>query len=649
MFNQLMGHKALPLIFAFYLLLQRAPVLTDAAVTPPTVPPITIEKPGGEKLKVPETNADIISAAMETNADIRKTMNDMPIDGKMENKIEIDTTEDMATNSWWKNMVIYQIYPRSFMDSNGDGVGDLQGIISKLSYVAEMGVKAIWLSPICESPMADFGYDISNFEAIHQEYGTMEDFDMMMKEAERLGLKVIMDFVPNHTSNHSIWFEKSVNRKAGYEDFYIWADAKMDKDGKMMPPNNWRSVFYGSAWTFNEKRGQYYLHQFTTDQPDLNYRNPKVIAAMDEVMRFWLDKGVDGFRVDAINDLFEDEKLRDEPLSGMTNDENDFEYTVHIYTKDQPEVLDMLHHWRQMLDDYTAKKGGDARILMTEAYTSVKTLMDYYETKDGKKGAHFPFNFNFITNLDMSSDARDYVITIQKWLTYMPRGHVANWVMGNHDNSRMATRFGPKRVDALHMLMMTLPGVAVTYNGEEIGMEDHKDISWEETVDPFGINAGRELYKKLSRDAARTPFQWNAQKNAGFSTAEKTWLPVHPNYSHLNLKQQMSEKSHYSVYKQLIALRTKPALRKGRLHAEVLNRDVFAFERELKGDNSIITVINIGPRARAVNLTDAFDLNKQQKLTVLVSGVKSTHEIGNALPADALPLAPYEGLVCMLE
>ncbi|XP_018793242.1 PREDICTED: maltase 2-like isoform X2 [Bactrocera latifrons] len=523
MFSNCLGLKALLLFFTFCLFLQRAQMSADAAIT---ATPMPNTESANEQLKEP-TQANemkMTATAKETSTETSEILNDdsMPTETKTKTGTATTASDRTATDrtasdekDWWKHMILYQIYPRSFMDSNGDGVGDLQGIMMKLPYLAETGIQAVWLSPIFKSPMVDFGYDISDFKDIHSEYGTMKDMEMLITESKRLGIKIIMDFVPNHTSNQSIWFEKSINKEDGFEDFYIWADAKVDNKGNKMPPNNWQSVFYGSAWTFNEKRNQYYLHQFTPAQPDLNFRNPKVVEAMDEVLRFWLDKGINGFRVDAVNHLFEDVKLRDEPLSGKTDDMNSYEYTKHIYTKDMPEVLDMLQHWRKLMDDYTAKNGGPARILMTEAYADLKTLMDYYETKDGKRGAHFPFNFNFITDLDEHSDARDYVFNIQKWLTYMPREHTANWVMGNHDNMRMATRFGPKRVDAMHMLMMTLPGVAVTYNGEEIGMQDYRDISWEDTVDPPARNVGREKYKEVSRDPERTPYQWNTQKNAG--------------------------------------------------------------------------------------------------------------------------------------
>ena len=265
----------------------------------------------------------------------------------------------------------------------------------------------------------------------------------------------------------------------------------------------------------------------------------------------------------------------------------------------QPEVYDMLYHWRSLLDEYSKKHGGPERIMMTEAYADVKTLMEYYENENGSKGPQFTFNFIMLTDLNDKSDARDFAFNIHKWLTYMPRHHIANWVMGNHDNPRIASRFGAASVDAINMLIMTLPGVAVTYNvsvwcsefknsngfsntlqGEEIGMQDFRDISWEDTVDPPAINAGPENYKKVSRDPERTPFQWSSEKNAGFSRADKTWLPLHPNYENLNLElQKQQETSHYKVYQELVQLRSLKVLQQGRTRIEVLNRYVFAVIR----------------------------------------------------------------------
>ncbi|EDW75865.1 maltase B2 [Drosophila willistoni] len=564
----------------------------------------------------------------------------------MSSLIKTDT-EDFT--DWWQHTVFYQIYPRSFKDSNGDGIGDLQGITSKLDYIAETGITAIWLSPIFKSPMVDFGYDISDYMQIQPEYGTMKNFDDLVDAAYGLGIRVILDFVPNHTSDQHDWFKKSAAKVSGYEDFYVWHDGKVDKAGKRQPPNNWQSVFYGSAWEWHEGRQQFYLHQFTKEQPDLNFRNPLVVRAMDDIMLYWLNKGVAGFRIDAVNHLFESEKLEDEPLSGKSQDPLSYDYSKHIYTKDLPEVLDMIQHWRRLLDEFSAKNpNGPTRIMMTEAYAGLTQLADYYEDAKGVHGSHLPFNFNFITDVNGDSDARDFVYNVEKWLIYMPRGgHVANWVMGNHDNPRVASRFGPDSVDAMNMLLMTLPGVAVTYNGEELGMEDYRDISWADTVDPPAKNAGELKYKEVSRDPERTPFQWNNEANAGFSTASKTWLPVHPNYTKLNVEaQKAAVKSHYKVYQQLLQLRKSAILRRGRFIIEPLSRFVFAFKRCLEDFDSIVTVINVSDKEQLVNLTEF--INNARKLVVEVAGINSIYEPGQPLPASALSLAPHEGLVCKL-
>lgn len=367
--------------------------------------------------------------------------------------------------TWWRNEVFYQIYPRSFKDSNGDGVGDLKGITSKLQYFADTGITSVWLSPIYQSPMMDFGYDISDYKAIQPEYGTLEDFDELIANATKLGIKIILDFVPNHSSDKHEWFIKSAAREEGYEDFYIWENGTTSEgeNGTHSPPNNWLSVFSGSAWEWNEQRQQYYLRQFTKGQPDLNYRNPAVVQAMDDILLFWLKRGVAGFRVDAVIYVYEDEQLRDEPVSGLTNDSNSTDYLDHIYTRNQPEGFLLIQHWRRLLDNYTAENGGHQRIMMLEAYTDINRLMNYYEDEHGVQGAQFPFNFDFITELNRNSSAQDFVMTIERWLIYMPPGHVPNWVMGNHDNPRVGSRYDERAVDAMNMLLLTLPGIGVTY------------------------------------------------------------------------------------------------------------------------------------------------------------------------------------------
>lgn len=545
---------------------------------------------------------------------------------------------------WWQKTIFYQIYPRSFMDSDGDGIGDLKGIISKLGHLKESGVDATWLSPIFKSPMVDFGYDISDFTDIQDEYGTMEDFEALIKEANKLGIKIIVDFVPNHTSDECEWFKKSVKREPGYEDFYVWHDGRKGADGKIHPPNNWISVFEGSAWEWNKERGQYYLHQFTAGQPDLNFRNPKVLAAMDDVLQFWLSKGVAGFRVDAICHLFEVEDLRDEPESGKPNNQS-YEFLEHIYTKDLPETYDVVYHWRKLLDNYKKENGGDTPVMLTEAYANISSVMDYYESKDGVQGAQVPFNFYLISDLNMNSDARDFLSNIQRWISYMPVTGTPNWVLGNHDRPRVASRFGPERADGLNLLLLTLPGIAVTYNGEEIGMVDYRDITYDETKDPAARRFGfSEDFKEISRDPVRTPFQWDDTKNAGFSTAETTWLPVHPNYENLNLaKQKSAERSTYKLYQRLANLRQHNTLRKGSFFGLAITRDVLAFKRELKGEDTFVTVINFGSQEHTVDLRYLGGL--PDTLIVAAAGSGSIYREGDKPTTDSLKVGKFEALL----
>lgn len=336
---------------------------------------------------------------------------------------------------WWQTASFYQIYPRSFKDSNGDGIGDLNGITEKLTYLNEIGVQGFWLSPIFKSPMADFGYDISDFYNIQPEYGTMEDFDRLVARATELNLKVILDFVPNHSSDENEWFIKSAARDPEYEDFYVWHPGRPNPTdpSKPLPPNNWISVFRFSAWTWNEQRKEYYLHQFLFKQPDLNYRNPKVVEKMKSVLKFWLDRGVAGFRIDAVPHLFEvarneNGNFPDEPISGETNDPNDWNYLKHIYTTNQNETLDMVYQWRALLDEYQLNNGGDTKIMMTEAYTSIETTMKYY-TNGTVNGSHIPFNFYIITDLSNSSNAYDFKRVTDIWMNNIPKGYSANWVV----------------------------------------------------------------------------------------------------------------------------------------------------------------------------------------------------------------------------
>ncbi|CAH2105120.1 unnamed protein product [Euphydryas editha] len=558
---------------------------------------------------------------------------------------------------WWQHCVLYQIYPRSFKDSDGDGIGDLKGITQELEHFVDAGIDAIWMSPIFESPMVDFGYDISNFYDIHYEYGTMNDFKELLARAHALGIKVLLDFVPNHASNESKYFIQSVARVSGFEDFFIWADARSDPNnpGTRLPPSNWVSQFGGSAWEWREERQQYYLHQFAVQQADFNFRNPAVRQEMINIMKFWLDKGVDGFRVDALPYLMEANpadhggRYPDDPLSGLPQFEShQLGYTIPLYTKDLIELYDVVYEWREYVDQYIKDNASDTRVLFSEGYANISMTMLYYGNNEGKVGAHFPFNFDFITDLSASSNARDIVYTIHKWLTYMPYGAIPNWVFGNHDNNRMPTRFRENMVDGLNSLNMILPGVAVTYQGEEIGMRDGY-VSWEDTVDVEAINRGdNETYLLYSRDPARTPYHWNNSTNAGFSTANRTWLPIAEDYLVNNLaNQKQARRSHFKVYQALTALRKEKALSHGEYSIRALSDRSLYLVRYLRTYDTIVLLFNVADTADTINLSSVPHLTLPA--TVYISSIHSTRNESAVIDGAQLTLAPGEALVLKAE
>ncbi|XP_029679967.1 maltase A2-like [Formica exsecta] len=335
---------------------------------------------------------------------------------------------EILNKSWWNNTVFYQIYPRSLYDTNADGVGDLKGITLKLPYIAETGVNAIWLSPIYPSPMVDFGYDISNFTGIDPVFGTMEDFKDLLVKAKKLGLKVVLDLVPNHSSDKHPWFQKGLQGNEKYKNYYMWADGK-DKDDKT-PPNNWISVFSGSAWEYVDSQKQWYFHQFDYRQPDLNFSNPDVRDEMKNVLKFWLDLGIDGFRIDSAPFIYEDPELRDEPRSyaaGLTP--RDYSYLDHIYTVDQKPTYELFGDWRKYVDDYADEHNQDQKMMVMEAYTSFPHTMEYYNYNVT------PFNFAFIINVTINSSAEVYKEKIDGWTNSMPSGKIANWVSIELENA----------------------------------------------------------------------------------------------------------------------------------------------------------------------------------------------------------------------
>ncbi|XP_030244296.1 maltase A1-like isoform X1 [Drosophila navojoa] len=537
------------------------------------------------------------------------------------------------------------------MDSDGDGIGDLNGITSKLEYLKDLGVTAAWLSPIFKSPMVDFGYDISDFFDIQPEYGTMEDFRALIKKAKELDLKIILDFVPNHSSDENEWFKKSVKREKGYEDYYVWHDGKINADsGKREPPTNWLQYFRGSAWQWNEERQQYYLHQFAVQQPDLNYRNPDVVEQMKRVLRYWLNEGVAGFRCDALPPLFEvlpdaDGQFPDEQLTGATGYADDRDYLTTAYIENQPETIDMVYQWRQVLDDYQRIHGGNSSVLLIETYSPAWFTMQFYGNRS-VNGAHLPFNFNLITVMEQSPlSGYNVQKAIDMWLNNMPAGRTANWVLGNHDKRRAASRYGEQHIDAMNMLIMMLPGASVTYQGEELGMTDGQ-ISWEDTVDPWGCNSNPDIYELYTRDPARTPFQWTSGINAGFSTAAKTWLPLAADYETINVAtESAAQRSHLHIYKALTELRNSlKTLQNGATKYQALTEDVFVLKRSLAGSASIMYVSNFGSTQVTVNLLE-FDKTLPASLELLISSLASTKLEGDSLATHELSLLPGEALV----
>ncbi|XP_052892698.1 maltase A1-like [Anopheles moucheti] len=530
-----------------------------------------------------------------------------------------------AEMDWWESGVFYQIYPRSFKDNDGDGVGDLAGITEKLEHLADLGVTGVWLSPVFKSPMADFGYDIADFRDVDPIFGSMADLDRMVQKAKQLGIKVILDFVPNHTSDEHEWFVKSVNNEGDYRDYYVWRNAGTNQG----TPNNWQSVFHTPAWTLLPGQTQYYLHQFDKKQPDLNYRNPKVKEEMADMVRFWLDKGIDGFRIDAINHAYEDPQFRDERLIDPSG-ELIWENLDHEYTQNLPECYDLIYDWRELFDTYKAADNV-TRLMMTEAYASLEQTMLWYGNGN-RKGSHIPFNFAMINRLSIDSRANDFKEVIDEWLNAMPAGAQANWVLGNHDRPRIASRFGRDRAASLAVLEMTLPGIAVVYYGEEIGMEDNRDITFEETQDPQAANTNPEVYQQFTRDPVRTPFQWDATPYAGFTaaTAQKTWLPVHPNFREVNLAaQKMANESMFKLYQKLIKLRKEHTFMHGRFESKVLLNNVFGYTRTLDGEQSYAVVVNLNDNDVNVNLQELHeDIGAVKvKLTSLDARLKEGDEV----------------------
>ena len=496
------------------------------------------------------------------------------------------------TALWWQTGVIYQIYPRSFQDTNGDGIGDLKGIERRLDYLASLGVDAIWISPIYPSPMADFGYDIIDYCGIDSRFGTLADFDDMLAQAHARGLKVLLDFVPNHTSDRHPWFiESRGSRDNSKRDWYIWRDPAPDGG----PPNNWISDFGGSAWEWDKATGQYYYHAFLKEQADLNWRNPAVQAAMYDVMRFWFDRGVDGFRIDVLWHMVKAADYRDNPPNPTYQPAmGDMHRVLQLHSTDQPEVHAVAADMRAIADSYGAKGRGD-RVLIGEIYLPVDRLMHYYGQE--RAGVHLPFNFQLI---DASWEARSLALLIADYEAALPPGGWPNWVLGNHDRPRVASKRGQAQARIAAMLLLTLRGTPTLYYGDELGLTDVA-IPPAQIRDPRGL---REPGLALGRDPVRTPMPWDGSENAGFSTA-KPWLPLNADWPTRNVALMVEEPhSILTLYRRLLAVRRAHlALSIGDFALLDAEGDVLAYERR-HGAERLIVALNLGGRPHRLDLPD---------------------------------------------
>jgi alpha-glucosidase len=488
---------------------------------------------------------------------------------------------------WWQRGIIYQVYPRSFMDANGDGVGDLAGVLSRLDYLGWLGVDALWLSPVYPSPMKDFGYDVADYTGVDPLFGTLADFDRLVQAAHARGLKVILDFVPNHTSDEHEWFKGARrSRDDPKRDWYLWRDPAPGGG----PPNNWLSCFGGSAWQYDERTGQYYYHAFLPEQPDLNWRNPRVAEAMLGVLRFWLERGVDGFRVDVLWHLVKDADFPDNPVNTAWRPGMDpYQALVPVHTTDLPEVHGIVARMRRLLEEYRE------RVLIGEIYLPVERLVKYYGAD--LQGAHLPFNFQLV---QAPWDAAHIARLIAEYERALPEGAWPNWVLGNHDQHRIASRVGAAQARVAAMLLLTLRGTPTLYYGDEIGMRDVA-IPPHLVRDPFERNVpGRGL----GRDPERTPMQWSADTQAGFTRGEP-WLPVAPDYRDVNVAAQRDDaKSMLALYRRLIALRrAQPALEVGRFELVETQGEVLAYvRRSRRGESDFLIALNLGAQPRRVPL-----------------------------------------------
>ncbi len=530
-----------------------------------------------------------------------------------------------APPPWWQAAVIYEIYVRSFQDTTGNGVGDLQGIIDRLPYVAgTLGIDAVWLTPFYPSPMADFGYDVSDYRDVHPLFGDLPTFDRLVARAHALGLKVLVDFVPSHSSDQHPWFEESRSaRDHPRRDWYVWRDPGPDGAA----PNNWLSVFGGSAWELDGRTGQYYRHSFLKAQPDLNWRHPGLRAAMLDTMRFWLERGVDGFRLDAVQFLLKDPAERDNPL----NDERAppahkplgaFDSQVHLYDVAHPDIHDIFRDMRALVEAYEPPRMTLGEV---HVYDPVE-LGKYYGAR--LDGLHMPTNFGLFKVPWTAAGVRRIVDGIERSL---PTGAWPNYSLGNHDDPRLATRLGEHGSRQAAVLLLTLRGTPILYYGDEIGMRE-ASVPLDQRQDPWGITE-----PELGRDGCRTPMQWSAEPSAGFTPTTHPWLPVSDDYAERNVEAQRRDPdSLLNLYRRLLALRRRSAALQTGTYRPVdpVPDDCLVFQRS-RGAERALVAVNFAAEPRAVEVGGSTG-----RIAVSTHRAREGREI-----RDGIRLQPHEALV----
>ena len=486
----------------------------------------------------------------------------------------------MGDAAWWQRGVIYQIYPRSFMDSDGDGVGDLPGVLARLDHLTWLGVDALWLSPVYPSPMADFGYDVADYTGVDPVFGTLDDLDRLVGAAHDRGLRVLLDWVPNHTSDQHPWFQASrSDRDDPKRDWYVWRDPRPGGG----PPSNWLRYSGDSAWCWDERTGQYYYRVFLDAQPDLNWRNPAVQEAMFETLRFWLRRGVDGFRIDVLSLLVEDDQLRDNPPNPGYRPGEDFPPILRdllVWNMDRPETRELAARIRKVLDEF-----GDDRVLLAELVLPLEQTVAYYGA--GGDGIQVPFNFELLT---AAWEARGIAGYVDRYLAALPPGAWPNWVLGNHDTPRVASRVGPAQARVAAMLLLTLPGTPILYQGDELGLAD-VPIPDGQVRDPIA-----RLVPGRGRDPERTPMPWDGGPGAGF-TSGHPWLPLgDDNRARPAAAQRDDPASMLTLHRRLLRLRrAAPALHAGAYDPVEADGDVLAYLRSAPGAPRYLVALNLGP------------------------------------------------------